>query len=212
MLITVFKLFDYLQISFWIFTYILIIFGGLKKKICLMPIFALTLNLGFETYRVVIINNSSDILIMIGLYSWLILDFIMLIIFFIYGDVFIKRRFITRFLLGSILFISFLVINLVLDKIFSNYTLYSAFSINIIMSVVCLLSFFKLNKDNYFFYLLISIFKCIGTFFVSVAYGVINYNLVILIIGSICFILDVLVIILVIYKLYKVKSEYTRKN
>lgn len=204
MLISLFKLFDFLSIFTWSITYFSLIFFGIKKKICLMPILSLALNLGYELFRVLTIY-TSNLLLLIGLYSWLILDFILLIVYFIYGDFLIKRN-IVKIISGLFLFILFFIIHLTGYKYINNYTLYSAFSINAIMSIVYLLSLFKLESKNYLAYTIIGIIKCIGTLFASIAYGLIKFNLLILIVGIIIFILDLLSIFIGFIK-YKKKFQ-----
>ena len=168
-----------------------------------MPILALALNLSYELFRVLTIN-TDNIIVLVGLYGWLILDSILLIIYFIYGDYLIKRG-IVKVVSGVFLTLLFFIVHLIGVKYLSNYTLYSVFVINIIMSLIYLMSLFKLDKKNYVAYIIIGVSKCIGTLFASITYGVIEFNLVTLILGIFILLID---LISILFGIYRYKTQF----
>lgn len=185
-----FHLFDYLQILFWIITYILIILFDIKYKISLISLTAICFNFSWELIQS--INSFSSIAVFVGILIWLCLDFFILLLHFYYGGIILSKTNRLKFYFISIVFLLFfLIFNFVLNYYFNDYFLYSSFLANSIMSLLFLYIILK-TKEKYAkpqFY--IAFFRFVGTLCATIAYGILNNNIIIFVIGMIIGMIDI---------------------
>lgn len=183
-------IFDFLTISFWIITYILIILFDIKYKISFIPLIAISFNCSWEIVQCK--NTFSSIPTFIGILIWFLLDFFILILHFYYGGIILQKSNKPRFYLISIGFlIIFLICNFIFNYYFTNYILYSSFISNIIMSLLFLYIIFKTNEKYAKQQFYIGIFRFIGTLCATITNGILSNNITIFIIGMVIGLIDI---------------------
>ncbi|MDU3724099.1 MAG: hypothetical protein E7G24_13000 [Clostridium celatum] len=200
----------------WTIVYISMIRTGFKEKTYSMPLFALSLNISWEL--IYTIKGFSTCITNIQNYvnlTWCIFDFIIIYTYFKYGkndfkETAFKKYFIPWsiliFAMSFIIEYGFLIEfgestskNLPLVSSFIETSLgawYSAFLQNLIMSLLFISLLFKRNSllgQNR----TIAICKCIGTLTPTILFGIILENNLVLILGSFCFIFDLIYVFLV---------------
>ena len=82
---------DLIQIILWSIVYILIIFFGVLKKCCLMPLLPLSFNLSWEVARCIKLN-WNNLPQAIGLVTWMLLDIVIFVIHMKYGGSFLVKQ------------------------------------------------------------------------------------------------------------------------
>lgn len=99
---------------FWIITYLLIIAKSFKDKTYGMPFFAIYLNLAWEFTFCFIYPPENFLIARIIFLIWLILDLVILCIFFKYG----YKEFKCKDLIGKKFFYTFSIISIIFSTIF----------------------------------------------------------------------------------------------
>ena len=204
-----FTLLDILTIIFWAFVYIFIIFYSFKNKKCIMPLSCLSLNLIWEILRF-FRSFDSDLYIILGILSWIFLDLIILISYYLFGGLIIHKN--KYFLIISIIIHLISACVSTIAVIFlQNYFLSRAFLINLYMSIVFLFYSIR-SKQILHGILVIFVLKFIGTLFSTIANGVLNQNIEVMIIGFIIAYVDIISIFVVLHKANSTKFVNKRLN
>lgn len=195
------ELFGYILVGIsgltWTIVYIELIRKGFKEKACGMPLFALTLNIGWEMlYSIdgLFIHKDAFILVQsIANLAWAICDVAIVVTWFLYGKQYLPERGKKYFIPYSI---TAVLVGVGMQLAFYFYcdtttqaSIYSAYAQNVAMSVLFLAMLFE-RDDTKAQSMTIAICKCIGTLTPTI-YGQLNgINIYILITGIICFVLD----------------------
>lgn len=186
---TFFNYFDLLQVIFWSIAYICVIIYSIKFKKCLMPFTCLSFNMMWEV--LVLLNSTPFSFAFFLRLIRTILDSVILIVHFLYGNVVIdKERKELFYLISICLPILILILFYFLYEFVPSFSLYSAFFTNIYMSLMFLFLFQKSKKFESGLFK-IGLFRMLGTLFASITYGIINeINVTIIVCGLIILAID----------------------
>lgn len=186
---TLFNCFDLLQVFFRSIAYICVIIYSIKFKKCLMPFTCLSLNLAWEV--LVLLNSAPFTFVFFLRLTWVILDFVILTIHFLYGNIVVeKERKFLFYLITICLPILIFMLFYYLYEFVPYFSLYSSFITNIYMSLIFLF-LFKISKKYESGLFRIGIFRMFGTLFASVTYGIIDeINATIIVCGLIVLVID----------------------
>lgn len=181
---------DLIQIILWSIVYILIIFFGVLKKCCLMPLLPLSFNLSWEVARCIKLN-WNNLPQAIGLVTWMLLDIVIFVIHMKYGGVFFsktKKRF---YVISLAILLGCLLVIIPLSFLVSQFLLYFSFSDNLFMSLLFLIA--SLRKGAYRIeWTVLAVFRLFGTLSATIVNGLFVGNQAILILGILILILDFL--------------------
>ena len=181
---------DLIQIILWLIVYILIIFFGVRRKRCLMPLLPLSLNLSWEIARCINLN-WRNLPQAIGLIVWLFLDFVIFVLHMKYGGVFFNKTKKSFYIVSLAMLLVCLLVVLPLSFLVPQFLLYFSFADNLIMSLLFLVA--SLRRGAYRIeWSLIAVFRLLGTLAATLVNGFFADNLVILCLGIIIAILDFL--------------------
>lgn len=156
-----------------------------------MPFTCLALNFAWEIMATK--NSLSYLPYFLLRLVWTLLDLVILIIHYVYGNIIINKRNKTFFYsLSFALPILVTVLFIILSRLVLNFDLYSAFVINVYMSLIFLLLLGRSKK--YMKGLVhIVILRTLGTLFASITYSFCDViDLVILIYGLFILLIDVI--------------------
>lgn len=194
----------------WSAVYVDCIRTGFKQKIYCMPLFALGLNIAWETiYSYYELFGRETISIQgFANAAWVILDAVLVVTYFKYAkndcksD--IERKCQVPF--GALALLMCIGIQVLFIYEFGDQQaeIYSAYLQNIVMSIAYLYMLNRRQSDKGQT-MLIAVCKCIGTLAPTLI-GVIEQNVFIVATGIVCFILDVIYIVSLKY----VKQKSTR--
>lgn len=183
---------------FWTIAYILIIYKGFKDQSCGVPMAAICTNISWEFLLTFIIpfHPLQQIVTLV----WFLLDCIILLQFLYYSKK--SKSYSKRTLYVSVfglIVIAFLVQYAMAIEFHDTMSLYSAFGINLVMSIL----FIKmlLTKDMQGQSLSIAYLKMIGTLCASIlCYSLYPQSLLLTLLYILIFTLDVMYILLVYNK------------
>lgn len=200
---------------FWVIAYWQSIRVGFTLKTYCIPFVALFMNVGWEVY------NTIRGFIIAGMYFlnvinaiWFVLDLLIVYTFWDYGrNEPQKRRKFVWIVIG--LFLSGLILNhvsavLFTPKIGANYF---GYCINIIMSILFVTNFIT-GKKHFKHDLLVAISKLLGTFLLTLLLGVFGVtrlggvDRIMLLLGSIVFIIDGYYLLLLIQNKYSFAKSW----
>jgi hypothetical protein len=192
----------------WTITYIDIIRVGFKDKTYGMPAALLPLNLSWELVFAYNGLTSLNLQFWINV-SWVLADIVIWATFILYG----RREMsfhIPRlvFVIGSFLALLLslaMQLALIVELGWFVASYYSAFLSNVVMSVefirMCISRGGVRGQSQ-----IIAVSKCIGTFCFTILYGYFHFSLLTLVLGGICFLLDIVYIALVGWAVMNVGS------
>ena len=214
-------LFDVYMMIFWCVTYIECIRIGIKQKTYSMPLLALCMNLCWEVLSFVdyVINNGTEVYMYVLYGTWALLDVGIVLTYLLYGrnELIIpwqskspyKGRTFRQFIFYSFgTFLTVLCIIVLMYKYLDNWKAYFVFPNNLVMSAQFVLLPF-LRKGSRGQSMSIAITKCIGTFCATMTMILTNIEMWILIIGALCFVLDVVYIVLLRKTIQSTKPSFS---
>lgn len=198
----------------WTIVYIKLILVGFKDKTYGMPFVALTLNFAWEAIHsyIGLKSNPTSIQTWITL-IWLLLDIVIVYTYLRYGmRYFPKHTNKTYFAPWTILifFMSFFIQYYFAVSFGDLGKLYSAFLQNLIMSILfinILANRIDMKGQN----LTIAIYKCIGTLALTILYGVIQGDKLVLVLGIFCSVFDIIYIYF-LNNIKKVSYTYSKSS
>lgn len=126
--------------GFWMISYSIAIYKGIKEKSYAMPFFSLCLNISWEMlYFKKVINGGDGGLIWIIIDSiWLILDAGILITYFLYGKKYYPDK-LKKYFWGFSIF-QLIIAMLIMNEFYTTYPFHAkinaGFVINIVMSML----------------------------------------------------------------------------
>ena len=135
--------------GFWMISYSIAIYKGIKDKSYAMPFFALCLNISWEIlYFKKVLNGGDGGLLWIVMDSiWLILDSGILITYFLYGKKYYPDKLKNYFWIFSIF--QLIIAMLIMNEFYINYPFHAkinaGFFINIVMSMLFIDMLIKRN-------------------------------------------------------------------
>lgn len=189
--------------GFWMISYSIAIYKGIKEKSYAMPFFSLCLNISWEMlYFKKVINGGDGGLIWIIIDSiWLILDAGILITYFLYGKKYYPDK-LKKYFWGFSIF-QLIIAMLIMNEFYTTYPFHAkinaGFFINIVMSMLFIDMLVKRNgKEGQS--IILAITKFIGTLATTTlsgfCFGAISR--ISLVLGGISAILDIMYIYLLI--------------
>ena len=197
----------------WTIVYIELIRLGFRDRTYGMPLFALALNISWESIQffIDIFSNAITVQTWINL-VWFLLDIVITYTYFKYGkEEFPKNVNRNYFIPWSIIV---LITAFVLEYLFviqfgrDMGTRYSAFIQNLIMSVL-FIGMLTRRTDAKGQNLNIAVSKCAGTLAPTILFGIILSNYLILVLGIFCLLFDSIYIYLLNAAL---RASYSRKG
>lgn len=205
---------------FWIIVYEECIRLGFKQKTYCMPFFALGLNLAWETiypFSYIFLNAPMPIPgVVTSVQSviniiWLFLDIIILYTYFKFGKKewpkSINIKLLTPWSIIAIICCFCLQIVFIYEFGFIMAVKYSAFLQNLLMSILFINLFAKRGNMNGQS-ILLAVSKWIGTLAPTILFGIVHFNLFILVCGIFCSVFDLIYIALLI----KYKKNHHLEN
>ena len=189
--------------GFWMISYSIAIYKGIKDKSYAMPFFALCLNISWEIlYFKKVLNGGDGGLLWTVMDSiWLILDSGILITYFLYGKKYYPDKLKNYFLIFSIF--QLIIAMLIMNEFYINYPFHAkinaGFFINIVMSMLFIDMLIKRNgKEGQS--IILAITKFIGTLVATIlsgfCFGAINR--ISLVLGGVSAVVDIIYIYLLI--------------
>ena len=185
--------------GFWMISYSIAIYKGIKDKSYAMPFFALCLNISWEIlYFKKVLNGGDGGLLWIVMDSiWLILDSGILITYFLYGKKYYPDKLKNYFWVFSIF--QLIIEMLIMNEFYINYPFHAkinaGFFINIVMSMLFIDMLIKRNgKEGQS--IILAITKFIGTLVATIlsgfCFGAINR--ISLVLGGVSAVVDIIYI------------------
>lgn len=189
--------------GFWMISYSIAIYKGIKDKSYAMPFFALCLNISWEIlYLKKVLNGGDGGLLWTVMDSiWLILDSGILITYFLYGKKYYPDKLKNYFWIFSIF--QLIIAMLIMNEFYINYPFHAkinaGFFINIVMSMLFIDMLIKRNgKEGQS--IILAITKFIGTLVATIlsgfCFGAINR--ISLVLGGVSAVVDIIYIYLLI--------------
>ena len=189
--------------GFWMISYSIAIYKGIKDKSYAMPFFALCLNISWEIlYFKKVLNGGDGGLLWTVMDSiWLILDSGILITYFLYGKKYYPDKLKNYFWIFSIF--QLIIAMLIMNEFYINYPFHAkinaGFFINIVMSMLFIDMLIKRNgKEGQS--IILAITKFIGTLVATIlsgfCFGAINR--ISLVLGGVSAVVDSIYIYLLI--------------
>ena len=189
--------------GFWMISYSIAIYQGIKDKSYAMPFFALCLNIFWEIlYFKKVLNGGDGGLLWTVMDSiWLILDSGILITYFLYGKKYYPDKLKNYFWIFSIF--QLIIAMLIMNEFYINYPFHAkinaGFFINIVMSMLFIDMLIKRNgKEGQS--IILAITKFIGTLVATIlsgfCFGAINR--ISLVLGGVSAVVDIIYIYLLI--------------
>ena len=189
--------------GFWMISYSIAIYQGIKDKSYAMPFFALCLNISWEIlYFKKVLNGGDGGLLWTVMDSiWLILDSGILITYFLYGKKYYPDKLKNYFWIFSIF--QLIIAMLIMNEFYINYPfhakIHAGFFINIVMSMLFIDMLIKRNgKEGQS--IILAITKFIGTLVATIlsgfCFGAINR--ISLVLGGVSAVVDIIYIYLLI--------------
>ena len=205
---------------FWIIVYKECIRLGFKQKTYSMPFFALILNIAWETvypFSYIFLNAPppidgvvAEVQYVVNI-VWLILDIVILYTYFKFGKKEWPRSISIKFLapwsILAIICCFCIQIAFIYEFGFVMAIKYSAFLQNLIMSILFINLFAKrgsLKGQS----ILLGVSKWIGTLAPTILFGIVHFNLFILVCGVLCSVFD----LVYIWLLLKYKKNPQLRN
>lgn len=188
----------------WTVVYIDAIRIGIKDKSYAMPLFALSLNLGWELLYAYNAFTQSTGPALQGIINacWALFDIGIVYTYFRYGRRYWPQAFSRNAFVGwSILvFLTAFALQLIFFLEFGYYagSRYSAFLQNLLMSIL-FIGMFVSRKGSEGQTLVIAVAKWIGTLAPTILLGVLAQNLFIIVVGVLCSIFDLIYIGLLLW-------------
>lgn len=183
----------------WTIVYIELIRVGFKQKTYGMPLFALSLNICWECiYTIRYMTADPGALQSWVNLVWFLLDILVVVTYFRYGKEDFRKFFDVRYFIpwSVLAFIVGLAVQLGFVSEFGDIGAgYSAFLQNLLMSVLFIIML-TLRKSSKGQNQLIAVCKWLGTLAPTVLFGIIHFNVFILILGGFCCVFDILYIVL----------------
>jgi len=181
---------------FWTIAYVLIIYKGFKNQTYGVPLAAICLNISWEFLLTFILpfHPLQQIVTLV----WFLLDCIILLQFLYYSTKILSKRTLYLSVL-SLIVIAFLVQYGMAIEFHDTMSLYSAFGINLVMSIF----FIKmlLTKELQGQSLSIALFKMIGTLCASIlSYSFFPQSVLLTILYILILIVDVVYILMILNK------------
>jgi hypothetical protein len=181
----------------WTIVYIALIHVGFKQKTYGMPLFALALNISWECIYSFkdLTTNIENVQSWINL-AWFLLDIVIVITYCKFGKKDFTQYFDNRFfipwtllalIMGFAVQIAFIV------EFGKMSGAYSAFLQNLIMSVL-FINMLAVRKSKIGQNQLIAICKWIGTLAPTILFGIIHYDILLLVLGGFCSVFDIIYI------------------
>ena len=189
--------------GFWMISYSIAIYKGIKDKSYAMPFFALCLNISWEIlYFKKVLNGGDGGLLWIVMDSiWLILDSGILITYFLYGKKYYPDKLKNYFWVFSIF--QLIIAMLIMNEFYINYPFHAkinaGFFINIVMSMLFIDMLIKRNgKEGQS--IILAITKFIGTLIATILSGFCfgAVNRISLVLGGISAVVDIIYIYLLV--------------
>lgn len=185
----------------WSIVYIECIRKGFKDKTYAMPLYALGLNIAWETiYTIYDLSTSVQVQAFVNL-AWMCLDAVMVYTYFKFGKKEFPenaRKYFVPFSLLSFATCAVLQLAFFLEFDALPAAQYSAFAQNAAMSILFVVMLFRRNSTRGQS-LVIAVAKWIGTLAPAILQGVLwGYDPHILLTGLICSVFDILYIILLV--------------
>lgn len=180
----------------WSTVYIVLIYNGFKYKTYGMPLLALALNFGWEFYYSFMDFDPANISLQryINIF-WFLLDAIIVYQYFSFGKKHFPAALSKQYFLPwslVVLLSCFVIEYIFLDEFGRSMgARYSAFLQNLIMSFLFIDMLLK-RSDRSAFSMTVAICKCIGTLAPTILFGM--ENSFVLVIGSLCFVMDLIYI------------------
>ena len=185
--------------GFWMISYSIAIYKGIKDKSYAMPFFALCLNISWEIlYFKKVLNGGDGGLLWTVMDSiWLILDSGILITYFLYGKKYYPDKLKNYFWIFSIF--QLIIAMLIMNEFYINYPFHAkinaGFFINIVMSMLFIDMLIKRNgKEGQS--IILAITKFIGTLVATIlsgfCFGAINR--ISLVLGGVSAVVDIIYI------------------
>ena len=185
--------------GFWMISYSIAIYKGIKDKSYAMPFFALCLNISWEIlYFKKVLNGGDGGLLWTVMDSiWLILDSGILITYFLYGKKYYPDKLKNYFWVISIF--QLIIAMLIMNEFYINYPFHAkinaGFFINIVMSMLFIDMLIKRNgKEGQS--IILAITKFIGTLVATIlsgfCFGAINR--ISLVLGGVSAVVDIIYI------------------
>ena len=189
--------------GFWMISYSIAIYKGIKDKSYAMPFLALCLNISWEIlYFKKVLNGGDGGLLWTVMDSiWLILDSGILITYFLYGKKYYPDKLKNYFWIFSIF--QLIIAMLIMNEFYINYPFHAkinaGFFINIVMSMLFIDMLIKRNgKEGQS--IILAITKFIGTLVATIlsgfCFGAINR--ISLVLGGVSAVVDIIYIYLLI--------------
>lgn len=201
-------LFDIYMMIFWCVTYIECIRIGINQKTYCMPLLALCMNFCWEVLCLVdyVLSNGTEVYMYVLYGIWALLDVGIVLTYLMYGrnELIIpwkpespdKNRTPNQFIIYSLaIFLMVLCVIVLMYEYLDNWKSYFVFPNNLIMSVQFVLLPI-LRKGSRGQSLSIAIPKCIGTLCATMTMILASAEWWIVLIGVLCFIIDVVYIAL----------------
>lgn len=200
--------FDLYSTIFWSVTYIECIRIGLQKKTYCVPFFAICMNMAWETLSLIdYLNHDGTNAALYFTYAvWMLLDIGIVCTYLLYGKKELKAflsswgiqdyTHVNKLFIARTLFGFAVVIGVILYLYFNvvSWKGYFSFINNLIMSAL-FISMLYMRKNTRGQSMSIAITKCIGTLCATITMILGNHE-ALTIIGIICFVLDVIYVIL----------------
>jgi len=181
----------------WTIVYIKLIRVGLKEKTYGMPFLALALNFAWEgLYAYIGITNKFINIETFFILIWFLLDIVIVYTYLKYGAKYLpsfKAKKIFTPWTELIFIMSFIIQYYFYLEFGSSSKLYSAFILNLIMSILFINMLFT-RQDTKGQNLIIAISKWLGTLAPTIYFGLIERNNFILALGVFCSIFDIIYI------------------
>jgi hypothetical protein len=190
----------------WSIVYVASIRIGLRDKTYAMPFWALALNIAWECLHAILGLRAAGFSLQIGInFAWFLLDLGLLYTYFRFGKQYFPNQ------LGKPWFYAWSIVSLVSAFIIQYVfiaefglmmaAVYTAFLQNLLMSILFIVMLAQRNSAKGQS-MLIAISKCLGTLAPTILMGVLGIpnaltpNILVLVIGSLTFIVDLAYILL----------------
>lgn len=181
----------------WTIVYVELIRTGFKEKTYGMPFIALALNFAWEgLYAYVGITSNLLNIETLFILLWFLLDILIVYTYLKYGAKYLPNFKVKKFFTPwtEIIFLmSFVIQYYFYIEFGASGKVYSAFILNLIMSILFITMFFT-RQDTKGQNLLIAISKWIGTLAPTIYFGLIEGNKFILALGIFCSVFDMIYI------------------
>jgi hypothetical protein len=176
----------------WSIVYIVLIYNGFRHKNYGMPFVALSLNIAWEFIYSFHDFDIHTISLQRGInIFWLVLDFLIVYQYFIYGKKYFENKFSSKLFLpwSLLVFVSCFIIEFAFLKEFPDGqgAKYAAFLQNLVMSILFIDMLLK-RKNESEFSITVAIAKFFGTLAPTILFGM--ENRFILTIGLLCAVFD----------------------